>query len=356
MWRSSELARLRELEQHQELSLDLIATASFDGFFTRVNPAFTRTLGWTAEELLSRPLLEFVHPDDRDPTMKAIADQTLAGQEIFNFQNRYLTKDGSYRWLEWTSRPDPHAKALIAVARDITDRKLLEEQLGEHQRLLEEAVAERTAELALRTTALEEAENETLMRLALAAEFRDERAAEHNARVARTAELLAHKLGQTAEQAKLIGQAAVLHDVGKIAVPDTLLLKPGPLTTEEFDLVKQHTTAGAAILKDSQSPVLKLAAEIARSHHEWWNGTGYPAGLLQEEIPLPARIVAIADVFDAITHARSYKPPWPIEHAHEEIHKLRGLQFDPNVVDAFQQLDARRLADTPRRPRLTAVA
>src|SRR5438874_8362496 len=90
----------RELRQHAELSLDLIATASFDGFFTRVNPAFTRTLGWEADEMLSRPLLEFVHPDDRDPTLKAVADQTFAGEEVMNFQNRYLAKDGSYRWLE----------------------------------------------------------------------------------------------------------------------------------------------------------------------------------------------------------------------------------------------------------------
>jgi PAS domain S-box-containing protein/putative nucleotidyltransferase with HDIG domain len=356
MRRVFDQARARELEQHAELSLDLIASASFDGFFTRVNPAFTRTLGWDREELLSRPLLEFVHPDDRDATLKAVADQTFAGREVFNFQNRYLTKDGSYRWLEWTSRPDPQSKALIAVARDITERKSLEEQVAEQQRTLEQAVAERTADLEQRTRQLEEAENETIVRLALAAEFRDERTAEHNARVARTSELLARQLGVPADEAKLIGQAAILHDVGKVTISDELLLKPGPLTPQEFELVKHHTTAGAAILKDSNSPVLRLAADIARSHHEWWDGNGYPAGLVQDETPMPARIVAIADVFDAITHARPYKPPWPIEQAHQEIQQLRGRQFDPHVVDAFQQLDTRRLADTPRRAYLTAVA
>lgn len=357
MWRRlSDRALLRRLEQHEELSLDLIATASFDGFFTRVNPAFTQTLGWDAEELMSRPLLEFVHPDDRDPTLKAVADQTFAGRQVMNFQNRYLAKDGSYRWLEWTSRPDPKAKTLIAVARDITDRKELEERAHEHHRLLEQAVSERTAELEQRTRELEDAQHETLVRLAMAAEFRDERAAEHNARVGRISELLAERLGHPAEQAKLIGQAAVLHDVGKVAVPDALLLKPGPLTAEEFELVKQHATAGAAILRGSNSPVLKLAAEIARSHHEWWDGSGYPAGLVRDEIPLAARIVAVADVFDAIAHVRPYKAAWPVEQARQEIETLRGRQFDPDVVDAFRQLDTHRLAQSPQRAHLTAVA
>lgn len=346
----------RALRQHAELSLDLIATASFDGYFIKVNPAFTRTLGWEPEELLSRPLLDFVHPDDRDPTLKAIADQTIAGQEILNFQNRYLHRDGSCRWLEWTSRPDPQAKVLIAVARDITERKLLEQRERQYQYELERAVSERTAELEQRTRELEEAHSEMLRRLGLAAEFRDEGTAEHNERVARTSALIAQRLLLPELQVELIGQAALLHDVGKVAVSDSLLLKPGKLTAEEFEQVKRHAAAGASILAASNSAVLRVAEEIARGHHEWWNGSGYPSGLVREEIPLSARIVAIADVFDALTHVRPYKGAWPVEQAVEEVRRLSGQQFDPQVVAAFLQLDTVRLARGTTSVHLTAVA
>ena len=346
----------RERAQHTELSLDLIATASFDGYFLKVNPAFSRTLGWEHDELLSRPVLEFVHPDDRDPTLKAIADQTLAGREIVNFQNRYEHKDGSYRWLEWTSRPNPQAKTLIAVARDITKRKQLEEQIRRHQTELERAVAERTAELEQRTIELEEAQRETLRRLALAAEFRDRGTAEHNERVSRTSAQIAGRLGLAEEECELIAQAALLHDVGKIAVSDSILLKPGKLTEDEFDDVKRHALAGASILAGSSSAVLRAAEQIARSHHEWWDGSGYPSGLVGTEIARPARIVAVADVFDALTHVRPYKRAWPVEEAVRELRRLSGRQFDPDVIEVFLQLDARRLAGGTIGRHLTAVA
>jgi len=347
---------LPALEQHAELSLDLIATASFEGYFLEVNPAFTRTLGWEREELLTRPLLEFVYPDDRDPTLKAIADQTVAGREIFNFQNRYLHKNGSHRWLEWTSRPDPKAKVLIAVARDITQRKQLEEREHRYQCDLEQAVADRTAELEQRTAELEEAHSEMLRRLALTAEFRDMGTAEHNDRVARSSALIAAALGLPKEEVELIGQAALLHDVGKVAVPDALLLKPAKLTADEFEQIKQHAAAGASILTQSTSAVLRAAETIARGHHERWDGGGYPSGLVEDENPLPARIVAVADVFDALTHNRPYKEAWPIEQAVEEIRSQRGRQFDPQVVDAFLQLNASRLAFDNGRTPLALVA
>jgi putative two-component system response regulator len=337
------------------LSLDLIATASFDGYFLEVNPAFSRTLGWSRDELLSRPLLEFVHPDDRDPTLKAVADQTFAGREVLNFQNRYLHKDGSFRWLEWTSRPDREAKALIAVARDITERKLLEQREREYQQQLEHAVAERTQELEQRTRELEAAHAETLRRLGLAAEFRDEGTAEHNERVARTSALIASRLGLPADEVELISQAALLHDVGKVAVPDGLLLKPAKLTAAEFDEVKRHAAAGASILAGSSSAVLNAAEEIARNHHEWWDGTGYPSGLVRDEIPLRARIVAVADVFDALTHVRPYKHAWPVDEAVNEIQRASGRQFDPDVVRAFLGLDVARLTRAEA-PKLSVVA
>jgi len=188
---------------------------------------------------------------------------------------------------------------------------------------------------------------ETLRRLALVAEYRDNSTYRHAERVARTSFLLARGLGLPAHEAAVIRQAAPLHDVGKVAVRDAILLKPGGLTRQEFEEVKRHTAAGAAILAGSNFAVLRSGEEIAFSHHERWDGSGYPSGVSRERIPLSGRIVALADVFDALTHARSYKPAWPVEDALEEIVRLRELQFDPDVVEAFLALDAASLVELP---------
>ncbi|MEO6857705.1 MAG: HD domain-containing phosphohydrolase [Solirubrobacteraceae bacterium] len=190
---------------------------------------------------------------------------------------------------------------------------------------------------------------EVIDRLALAAEYRDDGTHEHTARVARTSLLLAQAMGLPEDETTLIGQAAPLHDVGKLAVPDVILLKPGRLSEAEFGRVKEHTTAGAAILTGGTSKLLQLAEEIALSHHERWDGSGYPFGLNAETIPVSGRIVALADVFDALTHARPYKSPWSVRAATAEIRRLRGRQFDPLVVDAFLALQPDRLADPPER-------
>lgn len=344
----SRRALWRTLEQQAELSLDLIATASFDGYFTRVNPAFTHTLGYTEQELTSRPFLDFVHPDDREPTLTEVARQTQLGKEVLNFQNRYRHKDGSYRWLEWMSRPNPASRTLIAVARDVTERKELERREREYQQMLEQAVRERTAELQKRNTELAESRRETLRRLALAAEYRDDETFEHTERVGRAAAALAARLGSSDRDIELIREAAPLHDIGKLGVSDTVLLKPGKLTPAEFEHVKRHSAIGASILSGSDFDVLKLAEEIAIYHHEWWDGSGYPDGLRGEQIPLPARIVAVVDVFDALTHARPYKEAWPLSKAVEEINRLSGRQFDPRIVNAFNELEHAQLAGLPR--------
>lgn len=204
--------------------------------------------------------------------------------------------------------------------------------------------------------AMEEARLETLQRLALAAEYRDDSTSEHTERVARTAVLIARKLGRPEAEVTLYRLAAPLHDIGKLAVSDALLLKPGKLTPEEVLQMKRHAAAGAAILSGSTSDVLRLASEIALSHHEWWDGSGYPNGLQGEAIPLSGRIVAIADVFDALAHARPYKPAWPLDESVAEIERLCGRQFDPAIVEAFRSLDPQTLVrpiertETVRRP------
>jgi putative two-component system response regulator len=328
------------------LSLDLIATASFDGYFTQLNSAFSRTLGYSNEELMARPLLDFVHPEDREPTLETIARQTQQGDEGVNFQNRLRTKDGSYRWFEWTSRPD-QVQELVAVARDVTERKRLEGVGHEHTESLERAAHHHTRDL-------EEARLETLQRLALAAEYRDDDTHQHTDRVGNTAALIAAQLGLPAATVALIRLAAPLHDVGKLALTDGILLKPGKLTPEEFSRMQEHALAGATLLSGSSSKVLQLAEEIARTHHERWDGTGYPHMLSGAAIPISGRIVAVADVFDALAFPRPYKEAWPLEDAVAEIQRLSGRHFDPRVVNAFAALDHRALLTD--QPNLAVVA
>ena len=209
---------------------------------------------------------------------------------------------------------------------------------------------------------LEQARLETLQRLALAAEYRDDTTYEHTERVAQTASLLAAKLGQTQDEVDLLRLAAPLHDIGKLAVPDAVLLKPGKLSPSEFEQIKAHAAAGGEILAGSHSDVLRLGEEIARTHHEWWDGSGYPNGLKGNAIPLSGRLVALADVFDALTHARPYKPAWRLNRAIDEVNRLAGTQFDPQLVAVFQQLDHRDLvgctepSGNRRQPRTTAPA
>jgi putative two-component system response regulator len=191
------------------------------------------------------------------------------------------------------------------------------------------------AKVRERTRALEDAQIEIIERLAMAAEFRDDNTGQHTQRVGQTSALVAQQLGWSDTQVNLIRRAAPLHDVGKIGVPDTILLKPGKLTVEEFDLIKTHTVIGARILSGSRFPLLQMAEQIAISHHEWWDGNGYTPGLKHDAIPLVGRIVAVADVFDALTQQRPYKPAWPLSQAVAEVERQRGRQFDPRVADAF---------------------
>jgi response regulator RpfG family c-di-GMP phosphodiesterase len=221
---------------------------------------------------------------------------------------------------------------LVLRVRNLLQVQHLQNRLLEHNASLEDKVAARTHDL-------ERARLEILDRLALAAEYRDDATQEHARRIGRTSGLLAPLLDRTGREVELIRRAAPLHDIGKIGIPDGILLKPARLRSEEFDRIKAHTTIGAEILSGSASAVLRLAERIAISHHERWDGRGYPRGLAGEDIPLAGRIVAVADVFDALTHARPYKEPWPIERAVAEILAQAGRQFDPRVVEVFATLD-----------------
>jgi len=201
-------------------------------------------------------------------------------------------------------------------------------QLARYSEQLERDVEARTAELV-------ESQLDVVLRLAQAAELRDDDTGEHIDRMSTMCGEVAKELGWTDGAAKLLRHASALHDIGKIGVPDGILLKPGRLTEEEFAIMRRHVVHGAELLKGSDAPVLQLAETVARTHHEKWDGTGYPFGLSGDDIPLPGRIAAVCDVFDALTHERPYKRAWTDEEARAELERGRGAHFDTRVVDAM---------------------
>ena len=239
---------------------------------------------------------------------------------------------------DFLNKPFSKDEVLLRIG-TLLETRFLYLQIQSQNQMLEAKVRDRTREL-------EAAQIETIERLARAAEFRDDNTGQHTARVGQMAALLARQIGMPDAQVALIRRAAPLHDVGKIGVPDSVLLKLGKLTPEEFEIVKTHTTIGARILSGSRFTILRLAEEIAFNHHERWDGNGY-AGIAGSAIPLAGRIVAVADVFDALTQKRPYKAAWPVAEAMGEIDRQRGRQFDPALVDAFLRVVEQRDMQLP---------
>ena len=250
-------------------------------------------------------------------------------------------------------KPFETNEVLIDVANAFRRRKLeLENRF--HREHLEDIVRIRTAALQQALDWLEHSEKElrlsreeTITRLAIAAEFRDSATAQHIQRMSHYCELLARKSGLPSERCELIRTASPMHDIGKIGTPDQVLLKPGKFTQEEFDVIAQHAEIGYRILSGSDAELLKVAAVIAYTHHERFNGTGYPRGLKGDVIPIEGRIASIADAFDALTTQRVYKPAFEIGHAIDLMTKHRGEHFDPELLDVFVELtdDLTRIHD-----------
>lgn len=234
---------------------------------------------------------------------------------------------------DFLAKPFDPVEAMLRV-RNLLEMRFRYLQLERQQRELEGRVQERTREL-------EEARHEILDRLALAAEYRDDNTGEHTRRVGRLARLIAHAVGLSRQSIETIARAAALHDVGKVGIPDAILLQPRALHPHEFETIKGHTTIGARILSGSQVSLLRVAEEVALSHHERWDGQGYPFGLGGEEIPLAARITALADTFDAMTHKRRYAPALSAAEVTAHIAAEKGRHFDPLLVEAFLDVSAR---------------
>ena len=309
--------------------------------------------GYTRVDVVSDPSLVPAMFVEMRPDL-VLLDLQMPGIDGFELMDRLgpLTDDGSdvpFLVLTADATDETRRRALSVGARDFLTKPLdrvelllrvrnllhvkhLQDRLLEHNAQLEDEVADRTRDL-------EQSRLEMLERLALAAEYRDDDTQMHAWRIGRICALLALELDLSADEAQLIGRAAPLHDLGKIGIADAILLKPGKLTDQEFAAIKTHALIGAEILAGSHSPLLRLAEQIALTHHERWDGRGYPAGLRGEQIPLPGRIVAVADVFDALTHERPYKQAWSLSAAVNEILEQAGRQFDPRVVAAFAMLD-----------------
>jgi putative two-component system response regulator len=228
-------------------------------------------------------------------------------------------------------------RELLLRTHNLLQTRYLQLQLQQQNVLLDRAVKERTSEL-------DRARIESLTMLAAVGEFHDDDTHEHTRRVGIAAARISQALALPDEFVADIRAAAPLHDIGKIAVPRQILRKPGALTDEERQVMMRHALIGAQILSSAVSPVLRLATEIALSHHENWDGSGYPDGRSGQKIPLAGRITAVADVFDALTHTRPYKPAWEIDKALELVTQEAGRKFDARVVSAFTTLDPATVA------------
>lgn len=309
--------------------------------------------GFTQVEALEDPRQTVECFLDFDPDLIIIDHHmpVMTGMDVISLLKPHLPEYFPILMLTADERPELRQKALASGAKDFLNkpvnatevelriRNLLEARhfhslLQEQNERLEEIVSERTAEL-------EHAQIEMLVRLAKAAEFRDDESGEHVWRVAHTSAMIAREMAMDENQVELLLRAARLHDVGKIAIPDGILLKPTRVTEAEFAVIKTHTTIGADLLSGGLTPLMKMAEVIARTHHERWDGTGYPNQLQGSDIPLVARILAVADTFDALTHDRIHRRAVIMREAVDEIAAHRGQQFDPSVVDAFLSIEAR---------------
>jgi PAS domain S-box-containing protein len=333
---------LRESEEKYRTILENIEEGYYEvdpeGRFTFVNDSTSRILGQPKAQLLNTNIQQFL-VDENDRTLVDTFSQCRqTGRPVKAFDCK-LQRDDGVLYIEGSASPlHSRARAWVGfrgMLRDRTEKKRLEMGLLESSRKLQHARAA------------------TILGLAKLAEYRDEGTGTHLERIREYARLLAEELAQTPRYRGQIDQryiediyqSAILHDIGKVGIPDAVLLKPGELTDEEFEVIKCHAVFGGDAITSIQSQIegrsfLNIGREIAYNHHEKWDGSGYPRGLRGAEIPLAARIVAVADVYDALTTKRFYKEAFSHTKAKQIISSLRGTHFDPEVVDAFMALEA----------------
>ncbi len=291
----------------------IVSASDKKGRFTYINKAFSDITGYQPTELINHSDEILLHPDMPKDFLKNLWHDLTINKE-WNGLVQSITKDGKSFWVDTTISPIYNEKnqiiEYITIRHNITDIILLTEEIKETQR-------------------------EIIYRLGEAVESRSKESGYHIRRVAHYSKILAELAGLNPDECEIIFTASSMHDVGKIAIPDSILLKPDLLTDDERTLMKSHAEVGYNILKGSQRPILKAAAMIAYEHHEYYNGKGYPLGLKGEEISLYGKIVAIADVFDALVSDRVYKKAWPLEKVLTLFEKESGKQFDPKLIKLF---------------------
>ena len=279
------------------------------GIITHASEAFCKISGYSKDELIGKPHNIVRHPDMPKDIFEQMWKQ-IPKEEIVTCEIKNLRKDKTFYWVLASVGPEYDKNGnhigYFAIRKDITANK-----------------------------ELEEVQKDIIFTMGTIAEFRSKETGEHIKRVAKYSKILALAYGLDEIEASMIELASPMHDIGKIAIPDSILNKPAKLTPEEFEIMKTHASKGYEILNISSRPLLQMAGIIAYSHHEKYDGTGYPQGLKGEDIPLYGRITAIADVFDALSQNRAYKKAWLLDEILEYIKKEEGTYFDPILVDLF---------------------
>src|SRR5690606_24305393 len=302
-----------------EASADLVTVIDATGRIVYDNPAVEEVLGYQQGELVGRNAFELIHRRDYPGAVSLLAELAAGQRTEGSLDFRFRRADGGWCALESRGRlveRGDHATEIV-----VTSRELARSPAGGEE-----------------NPELEEARVEVVERLARAAEFRDEPTGRHLRRVGEMSARVAERLGLPPGEVETVRRAAPLHDVGKIGIPDAILLKPGPLLPTEEEIMRTHPILGARILAGGHSPLVRAAEAIALSHHERWDGRGYPWRLAGEEIPLLARIVALVDFHDALSHDRPYRAAWPAHRVLALIREEAGQRFDRQVVAAFLSL------------------
>ena len=315
---------------------DVLWTTDKNLKITYIGKSVKDLLGYETHEAMQKTPDELIDSHSLKYVKKAIAyGLNNDVKEITALEVKMIRKDGSPVWTEvigsFIDGENGLDKGYMGVSRDITNRKKTEKAMIAAQSELEKRVRERTQEL-------HDTRLQIIRRLGKAAEFKDEETGLHIIRMSRMCALLGHAMGLGQDECDLLLSASPMHDIGKIGIPDHILLKQGKLDKDEWILMKTHTTIGAELLSGNNSRLLVMAKEIALSHHEKYDGSGYPLGLAGEEIPLAGRLSAVCDVFDALISKRPYKAAWPVDRAMAEIKKEAGRHFDPHIAMAFEEI------------------
>ncbi len=286
--------------------------------------------------LVSKNVLDKKQLANARQYLRKLSEKSGKSEAIYQIDNGHETF-----WLKdialIETYPESELVLSLGTLIDVTNEIQLEETLAETKDELEKHKKSLEHMLVTRTAQLHDAQLEVVTRLVQAAEIRDDQTGCHNKRLSKYCSIIGKAYGLSKGANWLMYNAVPMHDIGKVGIPDSILLKKGPLTPDEYNVIKTHCRLGHELLDGGQSQLLEIAKAIALTHHEHWDGSGYPSGIAGKDIPLAGRITAVCDVFDALTTERPYKEAWTIEDAVNEINRLQGTKFDPKVIDTFKK-------------------